>query len=291
MIYYNTKNKKLENEKISKSLVFLYTSKLGRTILKVITKPVFSKISGFFINTGISKIHIKKFIKKNHIDMNRYEKIKYRSFNDFFTRRLTEQAYLKTSKIEDLISPCDAKLSVYRIKNNLMVNVKNSIYSIENLIQNEVPSAYQGGYCLVFRLSPDDYHRYHSIDNMIIKNTKKIEGLLHSVNPIVYKNYKVFTENSREVSLINTENFGEILWVEVGALNIGKINNNDKKNLQRYEEKGYFSFGGYTIILLFKQNAITLDKDILYYSSKNIETKVYYGDVIGKKTVIYNNQK
>lgn len=282
MIYYDTKSKKLENKKETKSLTFLYTTKLGRTILKVLTKPFVSKIVGTIINSSISKIHIKGFIKKNHIDINRYEKRKYKSFNDFFTRRLSENYLMKSSKINDLISPCDSRLSVYRISDSLTINIKNSVYSIENLIKNEVPNTYQNGYCLVFRLCPEDYHRYHAIDNMVIKNTKRIEGILHSVNPIVYANYKVFTENSREVSLINTQNFGEIIWIEVGALNIGKINNREERQLQRYEEKGYFSFGGSTIIILFQNNRITLDKDILYYSSKNIETQVYYGDIIGK---------
>ena len=214
----------------------MYTTKFGRTVLKLLTKPFVSKIMGLITSSFISKMHIKGFIKKNRINMNRYENIKYKSFNDFFTRKLTSQEYLKSSKMEDLVSPCDGKLSVYRISNDLTINVKNSIYSIENLIQNEVPSTYQNGYCLVFRLSPDDYHRYHAIDNMQIKNTKIIDGILHSVNPIVYANYKVFTENSREVSLINTQNFGEILWIEVGALNIGKINNREERQLQRYSE-------------------------------------------------------
>lgn len=283
MIYYDTKTKKLENVKESKTLLFLYNTKLGRIILKIITKKVISKIMGFLTSTKLSKIFIKKFIKKNNIDMNRYEIRKYKSFNDFFTRQLSQKELSKTSRITDLVSPCDAKLKVYRIDNKLQINVKNSIYSIENLIQNKVPNSYQNGYCLVFRLSPDDYHRYHCFDNSVVKNKKIIEGILHSVNPIAYANYHVFTENNREVSLLNTQNFDEVLWIEVGALNIGKIHNNNKINLRRYEEKGYFSFGGSTIILLFKQNIVNLDKDILYYSNKGIETQVYYGDKIGER--------
>ena len=95
----------------------------------------------------------------------------------------------------------------------------------------------------------------------------------------------MFTENNREVSLLNTQNFDEVLWIEVGALNIGKIHNHNKTNFKRYEEKGYFSFGGSTIILLFQNNTIRLDKDILYYSNKGIETIIYYGDIIGEKYI------
>lgn len=285
MIYYDTRSKKLENDKAPKSLTFLYTTKLGRYILKIITKPFFSKINCFFLSTKISKVYIKKFIKKNNINMNRFDKVSYASFNDFFTRELSKRQLDKSSKPFDLISPCDAKLSVYRVTPDLKVNVKNSIYSLDNLIKARVPLTYQNGYCLIFRLCPDDYHRYHSIDNMVIKSNKKIEGILHSVNPIVYKDYMVYTENQREVSLINTENFGEVLWIEVGALNIGKINNNDKKSFKRYEEKGYFSFGGSTIILIFQNNRLRLSNDILYYSNRGLETKVYYGDKIGERNM------
>ena len=283
MIYYNTKTKKLENDKESKTLTFLYTTSVGRFILKIITKPFFSKINGFFINTKISRIYINRFIKKNNINMDRFENIKYKSFNDFFTRNLTKKELFKQSNKFDLISPCDSKLSVYKINKDLKVDVKNSIYNIENLIQNKVPNTFVDGYALVFRLSPDDYHHYHAIDNMVIKNRKVIPGILHSVNPVVYKDYKVFTENHREVSLINTENFGEILWIEVGALNIGKIHNINKNKLNRYEEKGYFSFGGSTIIILFQKDKVRLDNDILYYSKRGLEIKIYYGDKIGTR--------
>lgn len=283
MIYYNKKTKKLENDTSSKSLNFLYTTKIGRIILKVITKPFFSKMNGFFLNTKISTIYINRFIKKNNIDKNRFEDKKYKSFNDFFTRKLTKKEQIKQSKAFELISPCDSKISVYKISKDLKVNVKNSIYSIENLIQNKVPNTFIDGYALIFRLSPEDYHHYHAIDNMIIKNRKVISGLLHSVNPVVYKDYKVFTENHREISLIKTQNFGEILWIEIGALNIGKIHNTNKDKLNKYEEKGYFSFGGSTIILLFQKDKIKLDKDILYYSKRGLEIKIYYGDIIGTK--------
>lgn len=99
---------------------------------------------------------------------------------------------------------------------------------------------------------------------------------------ISYNTYKVFTENKRVVSLLKTANFNEVYQIEVGALNIGKIHNHNKKNLKKYEEKGYFSFGGSTIVLLFEKSSIKIDKDILENSKNNLETKVSYGEVIGK---------
>lgn len=283
MKYYDRKEKKLKNIKDQKALIFLYKTKLGRIILKIITKPVFSKIFGKLIDSKISTIYIKRFIKTNNIDMTKYKKEKYNSFNDFFTRKVNNPKENKSNKQNMLISLCDAKLLSYEIDKKLTIKVKNSIYNIENLIQEKISKEYEGGKCLVFRLCPDDYHRYHAFDDYEIIKTKKIKGLLHTVNPISYENYKVFTENQREVSLLKTKNFDEVYQIEVGALNIGKIHNTNKKNLKKYDEKGYFLFGGSTIILLFKKDIITLDEDIENYSKQQIEVKIEYKDIIGAR--------
>ncbi len=279
---YNRKTKEIINIKDQKSLIFLYSTKLGRIILKIITIPIFSKITGLILNTKVSRIYIKTFIKKNNINMTDYEKKDYLSFNDFFIRKVNNSKIKKVLNNKKLISPCNSKLIAYPIEDKLTINVKNSKYTIENLIKSKVPSEYKEGLCLVFRLSVDDYHRYHAFDNYEVKETQKIKGKLHTVNPISYKNYQVFTENQREVSLLKTENFKEVYQIEVGALNVGKIHNNPKKNYKKYDERGYFSFGGSTIILLFKKGVINLDKDILKYSKQGIEVKIEYGDVIGE---------
>lgn len=281
MKYYNRNTKEIMDIKDSKSLIFLYNTVPGRIILKAITKPVFSKPSEKLTNSKISKLYIKRFIKKNNIDMTQFKQTKYQSFNDFFTRKVNNSKPEKDINNKKLISPCTAKLTTYQIDKNITIRVKNSKYSIENLIK-EKDETLNGGICLVFRLCVDDYHRYHAFDNQKIIKTKKINGLLHTVNPISYDKYQVFTENQREVSKIKTENFGTVYQIEVGALNVGKIHNTTKKKLQKYEEKGYFSFGGSTIILLFQKNKIKIDKDIIFASKQKMETKINYKDIIGK---------
>lgn len=283
MKIYHRKNKKIENIKDQKPLIFLYKTKIGRIILKIITLPVFSKAFGLIINTKLSTIYINNFIKNNKIEMERFENTKYKSFNDFFTRKVNNQKPDKIYEQNVLISLCDAKLTAYEISDKLTIKVKNSMYSIENLIKEKITEEFKGGKCLVFRLCPDDYHRYHAFDDYKIIKTKKIKGILHTVNPISYDTYQVFTENQREVSLLKTKNFKNVYQIEVGALNVGKIKNTDKTNLTKYEEKGYFLFGGSTIILLFQKDTIKLDKDIEKYSKQNIEVKINYGDKIGVK--------
>lgn len=281
MTYYDRKTKITQNIKESKALIFLYKTIPGRILLKIINKRPISKMFGVVTNTKISKLYIKHFIKKNNIDITRYEEKNYKSFNDFFTRKLKDYKPQKNISKNKLISPCDSKIMFYEIEKDLTINVKNSKYNINNLIKEELPNEYIKGVCLIFRLSPNDYHRYHSFDNCKILNNKKISGYLHTVNPISYSNYQVFCENQREVSLLKTENFDDVYQIEVGALNVGKIHNTTKNKLKRYEEKGYFSFGGSTIILLFKKDIIEIDNDIVNNSKINIETKISYQEVIG----------
>lgn len=281
MKYYIRKTDELKNIKDRKSLIFLYKTIPGRIILKLITKPIFSKTMEKLTNTKLSKIYIKKFIKNNNINMNNYEKKDYKSFNDFFTRKVNKSKRNQKSTKNQLISPCDSKITIYKIDKKLTINVKNSKYSIKNLIKEEPNDKFQNGICIVFRLCVDDYHRYHAFDNYEVITSKKIKGLLHTVNPISYENYKVFTENQREVSLLKTENFKEVYQIEVGALNIGKIHNKTETKYKKYDERGYFSFGGSTIILLFQKDTVKIDKDIENWSKKGVEVKVEYGDVIG----------
>ena len=110
-----------------------------------------------------------------------------------------------------------------------------------------------------------------------------IKGKLNTVQPITYDK-NVFHTNSREYTTLYTENFGEIIEVEVGALLVGKITNNKSiTNFNKGDEKGYFEFGGSTIILFVKKEKIVIDKDILENSKQGKETIVSCGEKIGAK--------
>lgn len=266
-------------------LSFLYNTKIGRIILKplVSTKTV-SNISFFVLNSKISCLLIKHFIKKHDINMNDYELKKYKSFNDFFIRKI-KPGKRKIIKKEDVfIAPCDSKLTVYEIDSKLTFKVKNSLYDVSSLIKDEkIAKKFKGGYALVYRLSPEDYHRYYFIDDGIVLKNYKIDGFFHTVNPVVYDKFKVFKENTRECTYIKTKNFSEVLYVEVGALLVGKINNHKLLNFKKGEEKGYFMYGGSTVIILVKKDVVKIDDEIINNSKNEYETYVKLGEKIGVK--------
>ena len=260
-------------------LNFLYNNILGRVILKLIICPAFSKIYGKYNNMSISKKRVDTFIKKYNIDTNEYEKKEYSSFNEFFTRKRKAIYYDKEKN--NFIAPADSKLMVYKIKDDMTIKIKQSIYTIEELIEDQMNlEQFKNGNCLVFRLSMDDYHRYCYIDDGTIEKIKIIKGKLHTVISISNK-HKVYSQNTRICNYMTTDNFDKIIYIEVGALLVGKINNYNKNKYNKGDEKGYFELGGSTIVIL-TNDKIKIDNDIIEYSNKGIETKVKYGERIGE---------
>ncbi len=221
--------------------LFLYETFIGRIILKIITNKLVSKFVGFLLNTRLSTLFINVFIKKNDIDMSNYKKIKYKSFNEFFRRQIIEEKRVIGS---NLISPCDSKLSVYKIDKNNTFKIKNTIFNINTLLSDKISKEYIGGDLLVFRLGVDDYHRYSYIDDGDKTKNYYISGRFHTVRPVSLSKFKIYHENAREWTVLNTKNFGKVIQIEVGALMVGKIKNyHQEYKFKRGEEKGNYMFG------------------------------------------------
>ena len=127
----------------------------------------------------------------------------------------------------------------------------------------------------------DDYHHYVFPDDGRVKSSKYINGKLHTVQPISQERYKIFHQNSREITFLECDNLGDVCYIEVGALLVGKIVNEAKVEFKKGEEKGHFEFGGSTVILLINKD-IEINDKIIENSKKGIETIVKLGQYIGK---------
>lgn len=265
-----------------KTLNFLYGTFIGRMLLKILIKPGISKMVGKFLDSYASKIFIKSFIKKNNIDMTQFENKRYKSYNDFFYRKIAEGARVIDTVPEHFIAPCDSKLSVYPITEDGTYKIKNTEYTMKSLTKSEKTSKYyEGGYIFVFRLTVDDYHRYCFADGGTVTKKHKIPGVLHTVNPIANDKYPIYKENSREYCFLKSDNFNTLLIMEVGALLVGKIVNHEVTNrVSRGDEKGRFEFGGSTVILCVKKDVLEVDKDIIKNSEEGFETIVKMGERI-----------
>ena len=272
-MYYDYKTGSLIEQETNKGLKILYNTIIGRLLLKVAISKKVSNLYAKYMTSSLSKRKVNKFIKKNNIDMSEYIEEDYSCFNDFFIRQIKPN---KRVISDDLIAICDSKLSAYKIEKDSTFKIKDSIYTIEELIGEE--KEYK--YALIFRLCVDDYHHYVFPDDGKVLSNKRIEGTLHTVQPISFKKYKVFHENTREITYLDCKNLGEIAYIEVGALLVGKIVNEKKEKFAKGEEKGHFEFGGSTVIMLINKD-INIDKKILENTNNNIETIVKLGTKIG----------
>ncbi|MCR4923016.1 MAG: phosphatidylserine decarboxylase [Lachnospiraceae bacterium] len=241
-------------------LRFLYHTMPGRLILKPLTAPIVSNISGRLLDHPLSKVFIPAFIRKYNIDMKEFEDISYESFNEFFCRRIRPEFRPIERDPLTLISPCDGFLSVYPISNDLVVPVKGCEYSISSLLRSpSIAKRYEGGLCMVFRLCVNNYHRYCFPDGGKVSSLRHIPGLFHTVRPVALEAFPVFTENSREYCLLKTESFGTLLLMEVGAMLVGRIcNHKVEGEVLRGAEKGYFQYGGSTVIVLVQKDRLRL---------------------------------
>lgn len=263
------------------ALRFLYESFPGRALLKLLVAPGVSRLCGRVMDSGFSRWFIHGFAERSGIDRSQYEQRKYVSFNDFFCRRLARFSF--DERPDSLIAPCDSKLSAFSISERQEFMIKGTPYSVADLLRNqELASSYEGGICLIFRLAVDDYHRYCYIDDGTKGRNMFLPGRLHTVQPIALGRYDIYKENCREYTVMNTQRFGKVTQVEVGALLVGKIRNHQQAgSFRRGEEKGMFLYGGSTIVLLLEKDRAKVDEEFFENTANSLETVVKIGERIG----------
>lgn len=260
-------------------LNFLYNNPFGRLFLGIAVSSFVSDIYSKKKSKKSSCKDIPEFIRNHNIDMGDYEDKEYESFTDFFTRKIKPGKRPVDMDPKAFISPCDSKLLVYKIDSNTGMNIKGREYTVDEILGGTGDAQeFKDGIAMVFRLTVDDYHRYCFPDSGSVISRKQIKGKLHTVSPIS-KDHRIYHENTRSVSILKTDNFGIIAYIEVGAMLVGRIVDEGIGIFAKGQEKGHFEPGGSTVIIL--ANNIKIDEDIMEQSVSGIETKVRYGERIG----------
>jgi phosphatidylserine decarboxylase len=289
---YNRKTGQIEYENTYKfkGLKFLYHNPVGKVITRgILSQRYMSVLYGAHMKSRRSKSFIKSFIEQYKIDISEVKRPldSFRSFNDFFIRELVAGARPVDTNPGHVISPADSRLLVFDLSVASSIPVKGYWYSLLQLVKDKnIARKYADGWCYVYRLAPPDYHRFCYIDNGSQEKVKRLRGVLNSVHPIALKSKNsLLGKNYRELTVLHTENFGDVIHIEVGALLVGKViqRNRGKYEFKRGEEKGWFEYGGSTVIHLFVKDAIKPDADILEHSVKGIETLVKVGEKTGSK--------
>ncbi|KAG6527685.1 hypothetical protein ZIOFF_009811 [Zingiber officinale] len=306
--------------KIVLSMRAIYQSKVGLTLINAGVKELLQSISdkqGKKMNSIESAEDIPKFIEffsgQLNMDEAKYPIEHFKTFNEFFIRELKPGARPIASVGRDDIAICaaDSRLMAFNsAKESLRFWIKHTKkcffcflqgrkFSIQGLLGKDVYyNEFVDGSLVIFRLAPQDYHRFHVPVSGTIESFHEIPGYLYTVNPIAVnsKYCNVFTENKRVVSVISTSEFGKVCsflvsckiyhmvaFIAIGATMVGSITFTKEKGdyVHKGDEFGYFSFGGSTVICIFEKHTIEIDEDLLSNSERSLETLVAVGMRLG----------
>ncbi|MFT3952127.1 MAG: phosphatidylserine decarboxylase [Oscillospiraceae bacterium] len=268
-----------------KLLTRVFGSPVLRTLIKPLTAPVLSKAAGRLLDSKLSSLLARGFIRKNKIDMSDYEKRHFQSFNDFFTRKMLPGKRVIAGGADALVSPADGKVSCFRLTEDAAFTVKNSVYTAASLLRDKtLATRFSGGTAIVIRLSVDDYHRYCYCCDGIKTADRHIKGFLNTVHPRACEQTTVYKQNSRSYCVIRSVRFGALIQMEVGALLVGRICNNqpDAGIVNKGAEKGRFEFGGSTVILFLEKDACAVAPALFKNTAAGFETLVRQGNVLAR---------
>lgn len=296
-IYFlDRQTRTVEREKIfgEKALLSFYgytkTSLVWRCIVPFLVKySLFSRLYGWWQKRSCTKKNIAPFVRKFSIDPSEFALpiSEYPSFDAFFSRKLRLGARSVISGKDVAVLPADARYLVYpHIHKTDGFVVKGKKFSLEKFLDDpQLALRYAEGAMVIARLCPTDYHRFHFPCACVPAKTRKVAGSWYSVNPLALrKKIEIFTENKREITCLHTQQFGEVLSVEVGATCVGTIHQtfSPGEPYAKGEEKGYFSFGGSTLVLLFEAGRILFDQDLQEASMQRMEVRGLMGQSLGR---------
>ncbi|RYP68284.1 hypothetical protein DL771_006786 [Monosporascus sp. 5C6A] len=259
--------------------------------------------------SGASKKQIKGFVETYGINMADFEPSdvdKYRTFAEFFTRRHRAGSRPIFAPDDDskAVAVADSRVVVYEsVAETKRLWIKGADFSITNLVMDtQLGARFDGAAVASFRLSPQDYHRYHSPVSGTIKLFRSMPGDYYQVDPVALRSHvDILTRNARDYVVIDTKEFGEVLFIAIGATDVGTVNEtgtraayariithsfNDKwqkpgAEIRKGDELGLFQFGGSSIIVAFQKGRIKFDQDLLDLSRQKIQVSVEVGMSLG----------
>lgn len=296
---FNRYSQQQETEKVygAAQVKFLYQDPVGKFLSPLIANRRFSQMYGHLQSTKFSARKIPAFIKQYDIDLALYkggslaaDKVNsYASFNEFFIRQFEPGARNFVSE-QQMAAPCEARYFAYeKMSESMMMPIKGAHLSASGLLGSEGVewiNTFKDGPAYIARLCPVDYHRYHYPDDGETLLSYTVTGNFDSVNPwAIAGKQDILLKNERRIAILETKNFGKLAYIEVGAVCVGKIvqSANEMNPFQRGDEKGYFLFGGSTVVVLGEAGKWRPSSDLLEKTKAGVETYVHLGDEIAVK--------
>jgi phosphatidylserine decarboxylase len=292
--YLDRRTGKMTEERVAHLKVqhWIVRSKLVRNVLNVLfNRRWYCSLYGKWVDRKASQKNIKKFIETFHIDLNDIEKPvdQYPNLNAFFSRKLKPKSRPFVQDASIFCSPADGKVFVYpQLDERTLLPIKGSHVNIEALLASESDARpFHGGAACIVRLAPYDYHRFHFPTDGQASPPKDIRGRYYLVNQLaLVLKPDLFAHNKRAVTYIETETFGRFAYIEVSGFAVGRIIQTHTPGAVKCgQEKGYFQFGGSTLVLLFEPDKVNFDQDLITHTQANLEVQVQTGTQIGVQRI------
>jgi len=288
LIYSREKSKIVEEVVYGGSIVrFFYSTRIGLLLEKFIALPLISELYGGLQSTKISRLKVPGFVQKFDIKMSEFEDKDFVSFNDFFIRNFKD-GQREFVKEKSFPAFCEGRYLGYEsCSESFEFPVKSSFLSPSKILKaSKYKGEFEGGPVLVARLCPVDYHCYHYPAKGKTLEVVHEGNELHSVNPWALKSLPdLFIKNKRRVSILETDEFGLLAFVEVGATCVGKIiqTHDESEAFERGQKKGHFLFGGSTVILFGQKGKWRPSDDVLKHTLEKREVLIKLGQELGQR--------
>ncbi len=271
-------------------LRWLYSGSVsGKAALHVLVKKAFfSAWYGRKMDKKRSVHRVLPFIVDNELDVDEFAKkaLAFKTFNEFFYRKLKPEARPIDPGARTAVLPADGRHLVFPDIDRVDgFYVKGACFEVGELLGGSLlAKQFAGGSMLISRLAPVDYHRFHFPCDCTPGRASEIKGPLFSVSPIALRrNIRYLVENKRNITVLDTELFGSVAMVEVGATMVGGIRETyvPGTKVKKGDEKGLFKFGGSCVITVFQKGRIVFDDDLVQQSARHMETYAKMGESLG----------
>ncbi|NBB79969.1 MAG: phosphatidylserine decarboxylase [Verrucomicrobia bacterium] len=288
--YYNRGTGQIETEQVygERFLRWAYGNPLGRLSVALAVKRIwFSRWYGLRMDQPKSRQRIQPFLERYGVDAEEFADSveSYKSFNEFFYRRLKPAARPVDSSPDSAVFPADGRhLAVANIDTPGRFYLKGQAFDRIRFIGDPALAGdFEGGSLLISRLCPVDYHRYHFPVSGQAGAVQRLPGSLRSVSPLALRRrLSILWENRRARTVLESAEFGKVLVMEIGATCVGGMHATYQPGpVEKGSEKGYFSFGGSCVATVFQRGAIELDADLLEQAAQGREVYAKMGERCG----------
>jgi phosphatidylserine decarboxylase len=236
-------------------------------------------------NTEWSAREIEPFISKHKIDMSEFKPVKYRSFAEFFDREFRLGVRKFPAASDQMGAFSEARYFAWtKMVTGQEFPVKGHSLSAARILGSEKRAEpYTGGPVILARLAPVDYHHNHYPDDGVTLDSTSIGGPLWTVNWRALQHQEdILFRNHRNINILKTRHFGQLAFVEVGAMSVGRIKQVHPLDtpFSRGNEKSVFKFGGSAIVVFGQLGSWEPAADLIDNTRKGRETLVRLGDAV-----------